>query len=161
MSWLRELMSCQSGIMSCQKIFWWVMKGDLAAGWFSKGERVFSEFRWKGGWMWTRFRLHAFVKVPPFSPSDCASKIALNEASKFEFEVGANFASFGKMLQKCLVLFTKNGNCCFMSFSLPTSLPPCQLSSTKAPPRMCGAHVGPPTLKYHQIVKMTKIPLVS
>ena len=52
--------------------------------------------------MWTRFRLHAFLKVPPFSPSDCASKIALNEASQFEFEVGANFASFGKILHQCL-----------------------------------------------------------
>ena len=52
--------------------------------------------------MWTRFRLHAFLKVPPFSPNDCASKIALNEASQFEFEVGANFASFGKILRQCL-----------------------------------------------------------
>ena len=52
--------------------------------------------------MWTRFRLHAFLKVPPFSPSDCASKIALNEASRLEFDLGANFASFGKMLPKYL-----------------------------------------------------------
>ena len=48
--------------------------------------------------------IDAFLKAPPFSPSDCASKIALNESSKFEFEVGANFAYFGKMLQKCLLL---------------------------------------------------------
>ena len=27
--------------------------------------------------MWTRFRLHAFLKVPPFSPSDCASLLPL------------------------------------------------------------------------------------
>ena len=52
--------------------------------------------------MWTRSHLHAFLKVPPFSPNDCASKIALNEASQFEFEVGANFASFGEMLPQCL-----------------------------------------------------------
>ena len=52
--------------------------------------------------MWTRSHLHAFLKVPPFSPNDCASKIALNEASKFEFDVGANFASYGKMLPKYL-----------------------------------------------------------
>ena len=50
--------------------------------------------------MWTRSYLHAFLKVPHFSPSDCASKIALNEASRLEFDLGANFASFGKMLPK-------------------------------------------------------------
>ena len=50
--------------------------------------------------MWTRYHLHAFLKVPPFSPSDCASPFALNEASRFEFGLGANFASFGKMLPK-------------------------------------------------------------
>ena len=48
--------------------------------------------------MWTRSHLHAFLKVPPFSPSDCASLFALNEASRFEFDIGAHFASFGKML---------------------------------------------------------------
>ena len=52
--------------------------------------------------MWTRFRLHAFLKVPPFSPSDCAYKVALKEASRGELDLGANFASFGKMLPKYL-----------------------------------------------------------
>ena len=52
--------------------------------------------------MWTRSHLHAFPKVPPFSSSDCASLFALNEASRFEFDIGANFASFGKMLPKYL-----------------------------------------------------------
>ena len=50
--------------------------------------------------MWTRSHLHAFLKFPPFSPSDYASIFALNEASRFEFDLGANFASFGKMLPK-------------------------------------------------------------
>ena len=52
--------------------------------------------------MWTGSHLHALPKVPPFSPSDCASLFALNEASKLEFGLGANFASFGKMLPKYL-----------------------------------------------------------
>ena len=52
-------------------------------------------------------------KVSPFSPIDCASKISLNEASKFEFEVVANFASFGKMLQQCLKAATP-----FFTFNL-------------------------------------------
>ena len=52
--------------------------------------------------MWTRSHLHALLKVPPFSPSDCASLFAFNEASRFEFDIGANFASFGKMLPKYL-----------------------------------------------------------
>ena len=39
--------------------------------------------------MWTRSHLHAFLKVPPFSPSDCASLFALNEASRFQFDIGA------------------------------------------------------------------------
>ena len=52
--------------------------------------------------MWTRSHLHAFLKVPPFSPSDCASLFALNEASRFDFDIGANFASFGKMFPKYL-----------------------------------------------------------
>ena len=47
--------------------------------------------------MWTRSHLHAFPKVPPFSPSDCASLFALNEAPRLEFGLGANFASFGKL----------------------------------------------------------------
>ena len=47
--------------------------------------------------MWTRSHLHAFPKVPPFSPSDCASLFALNEAFRLEFDLGANFASFGKL----------------------------------------------------------------
>ena len=47
--------------------------------------------------MWTRSHLHAFLKVPPFSPSDCASLFALNEASRLEFGLGASFASFGKL----------------------------------------------------------------
>ena len=52
--------------------------------------------------MWTRSHLHAFLKVPPFSPSDCASLFALNEASRLEFGLGASFDSFGKMLPKYL-----------------------------------------------------------
>ena len=52
--------------------------------------------------MWTRSHFHAFPKVPPFSPSDCASLFALNEASSLEFGLGANFASFGQMLPKYL-----------------------------------------------------------
>ena len=47
--------------------------------------------------MWTGSHLHAFLKVPPFSPSDCASLFALNEASRLEFGLGASFASFGKL----------------------------------------------------------------
>ena len=47
--------------------------------------------------MWTRSHLHAFLKVSPFSPSDCASLFALNEASRLEFGLGANFASFEQL----------------------------------------------------------------
>ena len=47
--------------------------------------------------MWTGSHLHAFLKVPPFSPSDCASLFALNEASRLEFGLGANFTLFGKL----------------------------------------------------------------
>ena len=50
--------------------------------------------------MWTRSHLHAFSKVLPFSSSDCTSLFALNEPSRLEFDLGANFASFGKMLPK-------------------------------------------------------------
>ena len=49
-------------------------------------QRVFMVFGERLGWMWTRSHLHAFLKVPPFSPSDCASLLALNEASRFEFD---------------------------------------------------------------------------
>ena len=52
--------------------------------------------------MWTRSHLHAFLKVPPFSPSDCASLFALNEVSRLEFGLGANFASFRKLFPKYL-----------------------------------------------------------
>ena len=52
--------------------------------------------------MWTRSHLHAFLKVPPFPPSECVSLFALNEASRLEFGLGANFTSFGKMLPKYL-----------------------------------------------------------
>ena len=41
-------------------------------------------------------------KLPPFSPLHCASLFALNEPSRLEFDLGANFASFGKMLPKYL-----------------------------------------------------------
>ena len=46
--------------------------------------------------MWTRSHLHAFLKVPPFSPSDCASLFALNEVSRLEFDLGANFCLIWK-----------------------------------------------------------------
>ena len=49
--------------------------------------------------MWTRSHLHAFLKVPPFSPSDCASLFALNEASRLEFGLGANFCLIWKAPQ--------------------------------------------------------------
>ena len=62
--------------------------------------------------MWTRSHLHAFLKVPPFSPSDCASLFALNEPSRLEFDLGANFASFGKnapqVTSSCRVDFALN-----------------------------------------------------
>ena len=125
---LDELMRCLGMFMGCQIQPRWDFYGYVSV-W---GQNV-DEGKWKEGyfwkWRWKVYEcgpkscLHAFLNIPPFSPSHCVPKIALNEASKFEFEVGANFASFGKMLQKCIfLLFAKRSNLCFMSFSLPTSL---------------------------------------
>ena len=37
--------------------------------------------------MWSKSCLHAFLKIPPFSPSHCAPKIALNEAPSLNLNV--------------------------------------------------------------------------
>ena len=107
-----------------------------------EGRGVFWVLGEKWKWMWSKSCLHAFLKIPPFSPSHCAPLFALNEAFNFEFEVGAKFEIWILGSNPLVLAFPPSPSfevSTWFHFPSKNALP-CIPSLSKG----CGVHVGPP-----------------